>query len=323
MWCAELRPGRHVATGILALLLVLLPVAPAPVSAQGGPCGDAETSLDDSGGSAAAEDCPDPAPEGTEETRQTGGGSSGPPAIPCEERVDDRDGWRIAYDPDWSGVSAEEEVRLLLNRPDADAGPHVIGVLRDCANNDRGAPFWTPAPAEGDGGDAWDQIQDAIDRAYAAVTPDPPAPELRPRGRVLNGLPAWLWVDRPWEEQSATDTTVGGLTVAVYAEPTELTWDTPEGTRSCAGPGVPWTEAAWDAYQAQPVDDRGHGNPACTFVFENASTDQDAGQYPTTVSVTWSFSFTVGGGPRAEMGDLELTTDLPVTVGEVRAVRTR
>lgn len=89
--------------------------------------------------------------------------------------------------------------------------------------------------------------------------------------------------------------------------------------RVCEGPGIPWTQAAWDDYRSASSSTRGHGNPACTFVFADASGDQP---YPTTVTVSWAAGWSIDGGARMELPPVELITEVPVVVGERRAVRT-
>lgn len=127
---------------------------------------------------------------------------------------------------------------------------YAPAVMRDtCTGDPSGVPFYARVPEPGDG---VDPVGEALARALAVVRPDPPSVQLRPEGRVLAGLAAWLWVDQPWMEITATD----------------------------AADGL-------------------------------------------TVSVRYAVSWTLNGGPRQELADLTVSSDVPVTVGEVRAVRTR
>lgn len=248
-----------------------------------------------------------------------GGGTSSPP--PCTEaRRNDRSTWWTSYDVSDVQLSPYDENRLLRSYP---AGPdddtrYTLAVDRDCDRQPRTPVRWVPEPE--DGAADVEAVLAARGEALARVRPEPPTPSLAPpNGAVLAGLPAWLWVDSAWEAETAQATTPGGLTVTVGVEPQELIWTTPVGEHRCAGPGVPWTEQAMATYRAQPDGQRGTGHPECAQVF----TDVTDGTVATEVAVRYRVWWTQGGGMALPLPDLTLTGELPLTVGERRAVRVR
>lgn len=159
------------------------------------------------------------------------------------------------------------------------------------------------------------------DRARARVVPPLPAPQVSPAEAVAN-VPTWLWVDPATWTVAAAVESVGGVTVEVEARPVATTWDLDEGSRSCSGPGIPWSEDAQEAYDAQPPAERGTGNPACTFVFHNSSTTRPDGVHHAAVSVTWEFAWSLNGVAQGTFGSVDRTTTFDLRVGEIQGLIT-
>ena len=159
------------------------------------------------------------------------------------------------------------------------------------------------------------------DRARARIVPPLPAPEISP-GEAVANVPTWLWVDpATWTAAVAVES-VGGVTVEVEARPVSTSWDLGEGTRTCTGPGIAWSEQAQQAYDAQPAAERGTGNPACTFVFHNSSSTQPDGVHHAAVSVTWEFSWSLNGVAQGTFGSVDRRTDFDLRVGEIQGLIT-
>jgi hypothetical protein len=157
---------------------------------------------------------------------------------------------------------------------------------------DPGNPFGTLARAE-----------DARDLALSRLTLPPPAIALAPpAGDVLVGLPAWYWVDMPWEPQEVS-ATLGGITATVTAEPTDLTFVPGDGSTAvrCDGPGVAWTP------------DR-TGDPPCGHTYVRQ------GEHAVTATITWIVTWSATTGAGGPLPDLTTTATLPVVVEEVEAV---
>jgi hypothetical protein len=132
------------------------------------------------------------------------------------------------------------------------------------------------------------------------VNPVPPAVQ------VLF-VPTWLWVDSSsWGSRSAT-ASAGGLSVTATARPVTVEWSTGDGgSRTCTGPGTPWT-AGMD-----PVKE----SPTCGHTYTIAPT---GGRYTLRATVTWEISW-VGGGATGMVAPLTTTAALDLPVHEAGAV---
>jgi hypothetical protein len=132
-----------------------------------------------------------------------------------------------------------------------------------------------------------------------------------------------LWLEPSyWQPTTAVESTPGGVSVAVTARPLRVVWDLGEGQRVCEGPGIPWSQAAHDAYEVQPESVRGAGNPACTFTFFNSSTTQPGGVFEASVTVVWEFSWALNGAEQGVFGTVEVSEAWQLRVGEIQAVIT-
>lgn len=190
----------------------------------------------------------------------------------------------------------------------------TFAAAYNCAGRYLGGPHLVPDPD-------WPDIQGARDVARARVAPPLPTPSVSPSEAVVK-LPTWLWVDAlSWQPASAT-ASQGAVTVRVDAQPVGVTWDLEEGSRTCEGPGIAWSEAAQQEYEAQPESTRGRGNPACTFTFQHSSTVNEDDLYHADVTVTWEFSWWLNGAPQGVFGSVDRTTTFDLRVGEIQALIT-
>jgi hypothetical protein len=244
-----------------------------------------------------------------------GGGTACTP-----ERAADEALWWLSYDVPDSAIPGGDGGRqqiLALTPPEG----QTIGVRRDCNGEVRGAVMWVPEPVPG-GADDGEGIFIAREQARARVEPVAPVANVSPVEAVVK-FPTWLWLDDAyWQLASASETTPGGTTVAVSARPTEVVWDLGEGVRRCEGPGIAWSQAAHDVYEVQPESVRGTGNPACTFTFVNSSTTRPDDVYEASVTVTWEFSWSLGGSDQGVFGSVDVSDGWSLRVGEVQTVIT-
>lgn len=243
-----------------------------------------------------------------ETTPRGGGGSNVVPECDPYSR-------HIAY---YDGPPGDPELqfgvylRINLRDPPPE-GMRWAGAY-NCDGQYLGGPYLVADPE-------WADIGAARDLAKARVAPPLPVPNVSPSEAVVR-TPTWLWVDdAAWQPVSAT-ASQGAVTVRVDARPVRVTWDLEEGTRVCEGPGIAWSEEAQAAYDAQPEDTRGRGNPACTFTFRHSSTVTDDDVYHASVTVTWEFSWWLNGAAQGVFGSVERTSEFDLRVGEVQAVIT-
>lgn len=301
---------RHDRTLGLAVALAVL-IHGIPASAQSECDEDAEII---GGGGSAGLDCP-ASGAGTPEGPSL---VAGTPSEGCadEQRIDP-ERWWLSYDVPGGVIDAWFEHQAVVAWPEG----MTVGVLRDCSGDIRSAVRWVPEPEPGSAGDG-EGLFAVRERARAAVTPDLPSPRVSPSETVV-GVETWLWVDDSyWQAGVATDATPSGQVVEVAARPREVIWDLDEGSRTCVGPGIPWSETAQAAFESQSPLSRGNGNPACTYVFVHSSTTQSDDVYEASVTVVWEFSWSVGGLDRGVFGSVELTESWPLRVGEVQALIT-
>lgn len=239
-------------------------------------------------------------------------GGGGAPAPECDP--DSRDiAWYGDPPQDLSDEEADRWLTLMLRYGDVPEGKTWQAAF-NCAGVYLGGPYLVDDPD-------WPAIEGIREEARARVTPPLPVPNVSPAETVVN-LPTWLWVDEAeWQPAEATEID-GAVTVRVQARPVRVTWDLIEGTRTCDGPGIPWSRAAHDAYEAQPEDVRGRGNPACTFTFVHSSTTQPDDVYRASVTVAWEFSWWLNGTARGVFGTVDRTTDFDLRVGEIQALIT-
>lgn len=247
-----------------------------------------------------------------------GGGEAGgecvtpPPPPPNPPQECDPESEVIAYFGPHPPEQWETYIRVWEENPPPEG--MTWAAAYNCADIYLGGPYLVPDPD-------WPDIAEVRDRARARVVPALPTPNVSPPEAVVN-TPAWLWVDDPpWETDSATATD-GTVTVRVDARPLQVTWDLVEDAKVCDGPGIPWSSDAQTAYEQQPADVRGRGNPACTFTFVHSSSITDDGLYHGSVTVTWEFSWWLNGVAQGTFGSVDRTTPFDLRVGEVQALIT-
>lgn len=251
------------------------------------------------GGGEAGAECDEP---------DEGGG----PAPDC-----DPDSVDIAWYGDWpSDLSDEESTRILILLLRLGEPPEgkIYFAAYNCAGRYLGGPYLVDDPD-------WPIIQGLRAEARARVTPPLPDPNVSPSEAVVK-VPTWLWIDASqWQPRDETSTD-GAITVRVEARPVRVVWNLVEDDRSCSGPGIPWSEEAQEDYEAQPEEERGTGNPACTFEFQHSSTTQPDDVYHATVTVSWEFSWWLNGTPRGVFGAIDQSTAFDLRVGEIQALIT-
>jgi hypothetical protein len=246
--------------------------------------------------------------------------SGSPRGVECTSaRAEDPAAWWVSYDvPD--SVIPGEGGRGTFNALSPPEG-QTIAVYRDCHGSVRGGVMWVPEPEPGTADDG-DGIFLARQQARARVEPPAPVANVSPVEAVVR-FATWLWLEPSyWQQTTAVESTPGGVSVAVTARPLRVVWDLGEGQRVCEGPGIPWTQAAHDAYEVQPESVRGAGNPACTFTFVNSSTTQPGGVFEASVTVAWEFSWALNGAEQGVFGTVEVGDAWQLRVGEIQAVIT-
>ena len=141
--------------------------------------------------------------------------------------------------------------------------------------------------------------QQVIDRAIALA----PAPQLEvaPADVGLAGLPAFFWLAEEPQPISAT-ASVRGVTVTATATPTEYAWSFGDGQeRRTTHPGRRWTK-------------KRDGSIEHTY--------EAADSYDLDVTIMWSASWSLNGGPPQPLGTFETGDSAVYPVREVIAFLT-
>lgn len=222
----------------------------------------------------------------------SGGGGGGGSSWTCRYRdlVPDDGGFAFTVDHDSTPTLENGRTYALLCTDDA--GQLVYQDL----------VAWDPTdPLAGVAAD-----QRAAEAALADL--DLPGPAIAtspaPGTEHLVGLPTWLWLE-DWSPRSAS-AALAGVSATVTVEPTAVRWDTGDGaTVTCDGPGTPWQPGAAGG---------------CTHTWSRRSTDQPAGAFPLTATVSWSASWSASTGAGGDLGTLTSTSTVDVVVVEAQAV---
>jgi len=159
--------------------------------------------------------------------------------------------------------------------------------------------------------------QELLQWALADLSVPLPAPVTAPpRGRAgLVGLPEWVWLPaREWHPVTAR-VSVGPVWAQVTAVPGTMTIQPGGGLPdvSCHGPGT--------AYNPKLPASAQHTR--CSYVYARSSALQPGGAYRTSVTVTWTATWTGSGGAGGVVNPpLQETTSFRVRVAEGQALVT-
>ena len=230
------------------------------------------------------------------------GGSS----IPCEDRYGTWSDARRCYAAPAGGSSLGGA---------AGAPPSPGAVLYSCRASDGGdqglfwaepgvVPYTGPSPAE------LAQIAtESMEIRGIAVGTTPPA---GPTSMGLVGVPVWLWATDPGESTTGPVTrtaTAGPMSVTAAGTLQRIVWDMGDGTTiTCHGPGEPWDPS------------KGAGMSSCSHRYYRGSAGQPGDRYTVTATSYWVVTWS-GGGQSGTM-PLDVSTSVPLGIGEVQVLRT-
>ncbi|MEO3852616.1 hypothetical protein ABGB09_34205 [Streptomyces sp. B8F3] len=176
----------------------------------------------------------------------------------------------------------------VLAEPAQGEGPGAWYVWSCSGTGTRDAlyrpPVWLPEGPPGEEADAGPSPATLAERAYEQLQLPGPDIASSPSGDQLVQVPTWLWLEG-WEPVSAT-ASVPGVSVRATARPTRAEWSLGDGsTVVCRGPGTP--------YQAK--GDPSRPSPDCGHTYRSSSAGQPGDEYPVSVEVRWTVSWSGAG----------------------------
>jgi hypothetical protein len=163
----------------------------------------------------------------------------------------------------------------------------------------------------------------AYEELATRILPDPQPGSAPSLAKTYVNLGTWFWTDASaWHEYSAT-AQIPGLSVTVYAKPTQLSFDPGDvavrggsgqaEVRSepaiCAGPGEVW----------QPSD--GDDKPSdCMHTYLHSTSISPDGVWHGTMSITWTVWWTASNGEGGTLDPLTTSTEQDAIVKELQAI---
>lgn len=319
----------HLAS-LVAVFLLALGAAGAPVAADPTPGGSGSVDADFDGSGGAAVDVnaghstskPGTSSGGGAGTTQAGSPSNGTRV--CSYRGDE-----IACTSELGVWSEERQCFVQRVSPQPPAG-HAIwegrdeGTIYHCVppgasfSAGVGIGFWFWAPSAGAAGAP--VLVDPVTLAESAVermeleSPSIGMTPLTAGAPLLVGMDAWLWIDNagPRGYGPITRTaSAGPVSVTATAKVTKVVWDLGDGSRlTCRSAGTPWSR------------DKGTGpSPTCGYRYLTPSTQTTEGTFTVRATAHWQVEW-AGAGQAGEITfTMQGEREQPVT--EVQVLQTR
>jgi len=126
-------------------------------------------------------------------------------------------------------------------------------------------------------------------------------------------VPVWWWVQPGLWRTHTASASLPGITITARATPTKITWHAGDGTsRTCAGPGTPWTGSASPSSPS----------PTCGHTYATTSRTSAGGKFSLQAAVAWTITWSGGGLSGTEPG-IVTAADADIEVTELRAVITK
>ncbi len=128
-----------------------------------------------------------------------------------------------------------------------------------------------------------------------------------PNRQGVTLVPVWLWIESPWQTQSAEETQ-GSVTVRVDATPVRTIWTMGDGTTFDCQQGTVWSPGMPDSAST------------CQHTYFESSASQPANSFMIGSTVEWEYSWSVNGVDQGVFGAFEALTSVPYQVGEIQTV---
>ncbi|WP_257210356.1 hypothetical protein [Actinomyces ruminis] len=215
-----------------------------------------------------------------------------------ESYADDEEGhWYIPYcDPRYMTDDDERDFREIEDAYIADHDPVYV-------------PAGESAPApEVDGATLARAAWDSVTIPTATISYNPMYGGV---GATFVGMDTWVWATGDTPKEVTVTATAGSTTATITATASMLTLQPDDGTATCTGFGIPWTEEN----DAKGTD--------CVIVFDRSSAHFKDSVTPVDVKVSYAITYTASDGASGSMDTHTTSTTTTIPVAEIQTIIVR
>ncbi|MDO4899961.1 hypothetical protein [Actinomyces sp.] len=174
-------------------------------------------------------------------------------------------------------------------------------------------PVWVPAGQAApepviDGATLARAAWDAVTIPTATIGYNPTVGDMQ---ATVVGMDTWIWATGDTPKEAVVTATAGPVTATITATASRLTLQPKDGTATCTGFGIPWT---------QDNDSKGTD---CVIVFDRSSAHFKDAVTPVDVKVSYAITYTATDGATGTMNTHTTTTTTNIPVAEIQAINTR
>ncbi|WP_258522114.1 hypothetical protein [Actinomyces sp. Z5] len=193
----------------------------------------------------------------------------------------------------------------------ADDDERSIGDIAE-AYYAENSPVWVPAGEsapvpEVDGATLAQAAWDAVTIPTATISYNPMVGDV---GATIVGMDTWVWATGDTPKEVQVTATAGSTTATITATASMLTLQPKDGTATCTGFGIPWSE-----------DNDAKGTD-CLIVFDRSSAHFKDGVTPVDIKVSYAITYTATDGAAGTMDTHTTSTTTSIPVAEIQALNT-
>ena len=174
-------------------------------------------------------------------------------------------------------------------------------------------PVWVPsgqaAPEpEVDGATLAQAAWDAVTIPTATIAYNPTVGDVQ---ATIVGMDTWVWATGDTPKEVTVTATAGSTTATITATASRLTLQPKDGTATCTGFGIPWTEEN----DAKGTD--------CKIIFNRSSAHFKDSVTPVDIKVSYAITYTATDGATGTMNTHTTSTTTTIPVAEIQTLNTQ
>nr|WP_234416220.1 hypothetical protein [Actinomyces sp. Z16] len=127
-------------------------------------------------------------------------------------------------------------------------------------------------------------------------------------GATIVGMDTWVWATGDTPKEVEVTATAGSTTATITATASMLTLQPKDGTATCTGFGIPWTEEN----DAKGTD--------CKIVFDRSSAHFKDSVTPVDIKVSYAITYTATDGASGSMDTHTTSTTTTIPVAEIQTI---